>query len=109
MKKALQTSRLRAPRSLPDRTAGSRSRKACGGRSRDPLAELRVLDRSGERGGLEPVPLGGLDGTLPRQPFRLVFGLGEGSRREADRRDAEALRDLLRALLELERPDGIGR
>ena len=70
-------------------------------------AQLLVLDRRRDRGGLAPparasaraAPAGRASGSWP----------GSGPGREADARNAEPPGDLGRAVAELERPDRVGR
>src|SRR5437588_5510424 len=109
MKKALQTLRLRAPTSLPDRTAGGRSGEARGNGSRDRLAQLRVLDSLGDRRGLEPILLRGLERARSRLRSRLRRRLRYRTGDETDPFDARARSDLLGAVLELEGPDRVRR
>src|SRR5438105_13580315 len=109
MKKALQTLRLRAPTSLPDRTAGGRSGEARGNGSRDRAAQLRGFDSLGDRRGLEPILHRGLErarGRLrPRLGRRLRYWTGD----ESDPFDACARSDFLGSVLELEGPDRVRR
>src|SRR3954452_19285972 len=112
MKKALQIHYLRALEILPERAVVSGPRKAqCSGFC-DHFAELFVADLARERSGLRNM----LRERLRRRPrSRLVGGRkrlrdGAWSEREARRRVLpETGADLLRAALELERPDRVGR
>src|SRR5919201_3843076 len=89
IKKALQTGRLRAPRSLPDRAAGIGRGEARCNRICDDFTQLVVADPSNEGGRAGAVLRGRLDEPARRLGGRVRRRLGKRPRRKDEPRRGE--------------------
>src|SRR5437868_2852690 len=112
--KALQIAHFRAAVSVSERAVvrvfRGRSREARAGRSRDQLAELRVLDRGRPLGRVARLLQGSLGTRFERGVRTLRRRFRKRSRRELELRlRRQPRRDLRRTLRELEPPHGVAR